>query len=67
MSTSWWVSCNKFTIGVTTDDSAAKVITDAAPIVKKFIGQPLDNLLRWAKKFGGLETIGVQERQEKKT
>jgi hypothetical protein len=64
MSTSWWVSCNKFTVGVTTDD--AKVITDAPPIVKKFIGQPLDNLLRWAKKFGGLETIGVQERQEEK-
>ncbi len=54
MSTEWWISCRKFTVAVTVNDSG--VITEAAPIVRKFLGQPLSNLLSWARKFGGLET-----------
>jgi len=29
-------------------------ITRAAPIVRKFVGQPLGNLLRWAEDLGEL-------------
>ncbi len=47
----WWVSCEKFTVRVDTENGR---ITKAAPICKKFIGQDLKNLLRWADGFGGL-------------
>lgn len=40
-----WVSCRMFTVQVNTIEDR---ITWAAPIVRKFIGQPLSNLLRWA-------------------
>jgi hypothetical protein len=50
-----WVSCQKFTIGVRVEDhSDVRRITDAAPIARKFIGQPVTNLLKWAGGFGGL-------------
>jgi hypothetical protein len=48
----YWISCNRFTIQVETD--AREVIVWAAPIAHKFRGQPLLNLLNWARKFGGL-------------
>lgn len=48
----YWVSCKKFTVGVETDDQ--HVITDAAPIVRRFIGQHMRNLVKWARKLGGL-------------
>ena len=47
-----WVSCAKFTVEVETD--ANDKITRAAPIVRKFVGQPLGNLLRWAEDLGRL-------------
>jgi hypothetical protein len=46
-----WISCLKFTVRVTTDDEGK--IVKAAPLVRKFIGQPLANLLRWARSLGG--------------
>lgn len=30
------------------------IITNTAPIGKKFIGQKMENLIRWLKKQGGL-------------
>lgn len=48
----YWVSCNKFTILVETED---RVIIKAAPIARKFIGQNLNNLFNWFKKFGGFK------------
>lgn len=48
----WWVSSEKMTFGVKTVDN---IITDAAPIGKKFIGQHFINLLKWMKKQGGLK------------
>lgn len=47
----WWVCCSKFAIQVNTDENGR--ITFAAPIAKKFMGQPLQNLLRWAEALGG--------------
>lgn len=49
----WWISCLKFTVQVNVKDG---VIVNAAPVVTKFKGQPLSNLLRWAAKLGGLQT-----------
>ncbi len=46
-----WISCNKFTVQVNTIDG---MIVNAAPLVNKFRGQPVANLLKWAGKFGGL-------------
>jgi hypothetical protein len=47
-----WVSCNKFTVQVNTDERG--IITWAAPVVHRFQGQPLTFLFRWAKGLGGL-------------
>ena len=47
-----WVSCSKFTVRVEIDEDAR--IIRAAPIVHRFQGQNLRNLLEWADKFGGL-------------
>jgi len=32
-----------------------ETITDSAPVVKRFIGQPLRNLARWMSRQGGLQ------------
>ena len=45
MKRSWWLSSELCTIRVETDER--NIITWAAPIVRKFIGQPLANLERW--------------------
>jgi hypothetical protein len=47
--TKFWISCPKFTIRVYVHDG---IIVKAAPIVQKFINQPVVNLLNWAAKFG---------------
>ena len=48
----YWVSCERFTVAVTCDGDG--IITEAAPIVRKFIGQHLARLTRWAAGLGGL-------------
>lgn len=59
-----WISTKKFTVVVETDDD--RIIRKAAPMVRKFIGQPVDNLFKWAATFGGLkvESWKVSERTE---
>jgi hypothetical protein len=47
-----WITCNRFTVAVTW--GADGRIKDAAPLVRKFTGQPLENLLHWAELFGGM-------------
>jgi len=41
----YWLSCHRFTVQVNTD--MAGIIVWTAPITRKFIGQPLTNLLGW--------------------
>lgn len=43
----WWISSERFTVQVNTDERG--IIVWAAPIVRRFVGQPLANLARWAK------------------
>jgi len=52
----WWVSCNKMTVKVVTEDT---VIVEAAPVVWKFKGQPLKNLLLWISRFGGGKCVRI--------
>lgn len=49
--TTHWISCRVFTIEATTRDG---IVVKAAPIARKFLGQPLTHLLDWAGEFGGL-------------
>lgn len=49
MITRHWISCARFTVEVETDGDK---IVRAAPIVRKFLGQPLANLLEWAQSLG---------------
>lgn len=51
MVTRHWISCHLFTVRVVTDSDDR--IIEAAPIVRRFVGQPLANLLGWAAKRGG--------------
>jgi len=48
---SHWVSCSRFTVRVDVVDG---VIVRGAPLVRRFVGQRLDNLLHWARSIGGL-------------
>jgi len=53
-----WISCVRFTVQVNTEDG---VIVLAAPIVRKFIGQRLENLLGWCARLGGLKHELLEE------
>ena len=44
MKTTWWLSNRRMTVKVVVRDLK---IVDAAPIVRKFIGQPFSNLVNW--------------------
>lgn len=46
----YWVVTERWTVRVVTDNG--RIITDAAPLVRRFLGQPLSNLLYWARKQG---------------
>lgn len=46
----WWLSSRRMTVVVEERDG---IVVDAAPIVRKFIGQPLENLTRWMRQQGG--------------
>lgn len=43
----WWISCNKFTVGVECEND---IITNSAPHVKMFRGQNIQNLFKWVNK-----------------
>lgn len=45
----WWLSSSRMTVGVQVIDG---IITDGAPIIQRFVGQPLGNLIGWMKKQG---------------
>jgi hypothetical protein len=53
----YWLSSLKMTVGATT---VAGVITETAPITRKFVGQPLENLVVWMRRQGGYEMVEYQ-------
>jgi len=44
MTVTWWLSNRKMTVKVVVRDLK---IVGGAPIIRKFIGQPFSNLVRW--------------------
>lgn len=58
MSERWWyVSTSRFTAACKSEDG---IITDSAPILRRFVGQPVRNLERWIlNRLGGV----IQEMQ----
>lgn len=55
----WWFSNDRMTFGVTTNGE--HIIIDAAPIARKFIGQPLTNLAKWMKRMGPTDIMLVRK------
>ena len=46
-----WISCEKFTCEVETDNQTGTV-TEACPCLKRFIGQPWPRIIQWASHKG---------------
>ena len=59
MSINIQISCEKFTVGVKLSEDG--IILDAAPIVRKFIGQKIENLINWSEKFGKVDVFKLGE------
>jgi hypothetical protein len=55
--TSYRVKCNRFVVQV---DVVNTIISDAPPIVRRFIGQPFTRFIRWCGKLGGLRYQLIQ-------
>ena len=49
----FWLSSEKMTVLV--DTNAEGKITKAAPVVNTFVGQHINNLVKWMKKQGGFK------------
>lgn len=52
----WWLSNQQMTVRVSVENG---IIKDAAPIVRKFIGQHLSSLYRWMAKQRGLRMVNI--------
>ncbi len=54
----YWISTERMTVGVITASSG--LIVEAAPIIHRFVHQPLGNLIRWMQRQPGfrLSKIG---------
>lgn len=55
----WWLSNEKMTVRVVT---RGKIIIDAAPVVRKFIGQPFNNLAHWMNRMSPV-TVKLLEKR----
>lgn len=55
--TRYYLSTPKMTISVAVDEN--DIIKGGAPIIKRFTGQPLDNLLDWLKKQGEVTMMEI--------
>jgi len=55
----FWLSSPRMTVRVRV---RGKIIIDAAPVVRVFIGQPLPNLVQWLQRQGDvrIEFLGKQ-------
>ena len=55
--TRYWLSTPKMTVAVTVDEN--NIVKGEAPVIRKFTGQSLDNLLNWLKKQGQVEMMEI--------
>ena len=58
----YWLSSRKMTVGVTVNRHT--LISDAAPVARRFIGQPFANLKRWMSGHGGLRIEELTQADE---
>lgn len=58
MSTTWRLSNRKMTVRVETDSN--RKIVDAAPVIRRFIGQHLNNLVRWMQRVSVVEMQAIK-------
>ncbi|KKN70610.1 hypothetical protein LCGC14_0428830 [marine sediment metagenome] len=65
MSTVWRLSNNRMTVKVTIGKDHR--IIDAAPIVRRFRGQPLINLSRWMERMGKTDLTLIGKPTENRT
>ena len=57
----WWhVTCKSFTCCAVSREG---IIIESAPIIRKFIGQRIDNLDRWVNSIGG--SVEIMARSSK--
>ena len=57
----YWISTSRWTVRVTTEAyEPYGLIVDAAPLVRKFIGQPISHLMDFARRTGGAGQIVVE-------
>lgn len=54
----YWVSTQRWTVRVATEADGR--IVEAAPLVRKFIGQPLSHLIDFARRTGGCGQVQVE-------
>lgn len=55
----YWLSTDRMTVAVACDEE--DMIVEAAPIVRRFVGQPAANLGRWLRKQGGFRAEKLHE------
>lgn len=48
----YWASTQRMTVGVRVEGG---LVVDCAPVVRRFVGQPAENLARWLRRQGGFE------------
>lgn len=58
MSRFYFCSSPKFTVRVDVDERG--IVTGGAPVIRRFFGQPFENLKRWAK-FDRIEKLAPPE------
>ena len=52
-----WLSSLRMTVGISVVDG---IIVDAAPVVRKFVGQRLRNLVGWMQQHGGFKMVELK-------
>ncbi len=55
-----WLSNNRMTVAVTYNENGC--IYEAAPIVRKFIGQSIDNLKNWMSRYSAFKFVILTKR-----
>ena len=52
-----WLSNERMTVRVVISET--ELILEASPIVRKFVGQRFENLVRWMKRMGKTEIVAL--------
>ena len=58
MTTLYWLSTDRMTVFA--EANRHGVVVDTAPIVRVFIGQPIDNMIRWLKRQNGYRIATIR-------